>query len=83
MRDYISNRQATVIKECCKVILLEYSHQAAVLDTTIRQGFYAMLLQDHAVLSPDPLTISIHLNFFSIVNILVARLWQVDKYSCH
>jgi hypothetical protein len=83
MRDYISDRRATVIKECRKVVLLEYSHQAAALDATTRQGFYATLLQDHAVLSPDPSAVSIHLNFFSIVNILAAGLWQVDKYSRH
>jgi hypothetical protein len=44
MQDYISNRWATVIKECYKVVLLEYSHQAIVLNTTIRQGFYTILL---------------------------------------
>jgi hypothetical protein len=81
MQDYISNRWATIIKECYKVVLLEYSYQAIALDTTTRQGFYTMLLQDHTVLSPDPSAVSIHLNFFSIVNILTAGLWQVDKYS--
>jgi hypothetical protein len=62
MRDTISDKRAGVLKTCRNIVELEHT-QRNTPASEAKQAFYARLLEDHAILSPDPSDVSRRLSY--------------------
>ena len=83
MRDYISEKRITLMATIRSNVQLEFANNLEQLDETSKELFWFRLLQDHAILSPDPTRVSyLDLVYKSINLTLIGRVSKVDKPYC-
>jgi hypothetical protein len=83
MRDYISEKRTTLMATIRSNVWLELANNPEQLDETTKESFWLRLLQDHAILSPDPTRVSyLDLVYESVNSTLIGRVSKMDKPYC-
>jgi hypothetical protein len=58
MRDYIGDKRSQLMKFVRAAVTLEFA-SCAEKNSALKQAFWLTLLEEHAVLSPDPAKVNI------------------------